>query len=219
MFELFQATHFALAILMAYALWKHLSFRPTFSRNYIIIAGCVFIGTTVARYFRLIFRNMLWRQPYAIAKVVQVTDASRIQICVPRPWKVRAGEYVYIWLPGASFWSAFQSHPFMISWWDNDSNGRSKNIYLLLKPASGLTQKLIRHGSSELKAWIDGPYGQVEEIGDYGSILMFATGIGMAAQVPYNKQLLRGYKEYRVRTKSILVVWQLDKESKYKVSP
>ena len=95
-------------------------------------------------------------------------------------------------------------------------DGRSKNIYLLLKPAFGLTQKLISHGDNcSFKAWIDGPYGQIEEVGDFGSVLMFASGIGIAAQVPYIKEVIRGYKEHRVRTKSILIVWQLDKESKF----
>ncbi|KAL2048945.1 hypothetical protein ABVK25_010798 [Lepraria finkii] len=102
----------------------------------------------------------------------------------------------------------------MISWWDNDHEGRGVNIYLLVKPGTGFTQKLLRHaGSFALKAWVDGPYGQIEDIGNYGSVVMFASGIGIAAQVPYIKELLKGFHEYRVRTKSILLVWQLDKES------
>ena len=103
----------------------------------------------------------------------------------------------------------------MISWWDNDHEGRGANIYLLVKPGTGFTQKLLRHaGSHALKAWVDGPYGQIEDIGNYGSVVMFASGIGIAAQVPYIKELLKGFHEYTVRTKSILLVWQLDKESK-----
>ena len=159
-------------------------------------------------------RNVRWRKPYATTRIVQINDAVRVQITVPRPWRVRAGEFVYIWMPGVSFWSAFQSHPFMISWWDQNADGKSTHIYLLVKPRSGFTQSLLHHsGSTALSAWVDGPYGQMKDLGDYGSVLMFATGIGIAAQVPYIKQLLRGFQEYRVRTKSILLVWQLDKES------
>ncbi len=107
----------------------------------------------------------------------------------------------------------------MISWWDQDISGKGAHIYLLVKPISGFTQKLLRHsGSDALKAWVDGPYGQSKDIGDYGSVLMFATGIGIAAQVPYIKQLLKGFQEYRVRTKSILLIWQLDKESNSPIS-
>ena len=102
----------------------------------------------------------------------------------------------------------------MISWWDNDTDGRSSNIYLLVKPANGFSHKLMQHaGNLALKSWVDGPYGKLFDIGDYGSVVMFASGIGIAAQVPYLKELIRGYKECKVRTKRILLVWQLNKES------
>ncbi len=45
--------------------------------------------------------------------------------------------------------------------------------------------------------------------------MMFASGIGIAAQIPYIKELVRGYRESRVRTKSILLIWQLNKESRF----
>lgn len=48
----------------------------------------------------------------------------------------------------------------MISWWDNNVDGKSTTIYLLVKPAAGFSQKLIRHaGNGLMKSWIEGPYG------------------------------------------------------------
>ena len=167
------------------------------------------------RYGRLVYRNLRWSQPYATARLTQVKDAIRVQITVPRPWNIRAGDFIYLWMPGVSFWSCFQSHPFTISWWDRDIDGKGGNIHLLVKPRAGFTQKLLQHsGSNHLRVWVDGPYGPRLDVGDYGSVLMSATGIGIAAQVPYIKELLKGFQEYRVRTKSILLVWQLDNESK-----
>jgi len=49
---------------------------------------------------------------------------------------------------------------------------------------------------------------------EYGNVLMFASGIGIAAQVPYIKEVLRAFRESKARIKSILLIWQLDKESK-----
>ncbi len=214
LFEFFQKTHYAIAILITYAVWRHLSINSASSRLYILIAGCIFAATTITRYTRLILRNLKWGRPYATTALTQVRDVMRVQVRVPRPWRVRAGDFIYIWMPGVSFWSSFQSHPFTISWWDQDVDGKATTIYLLVKPASGFTQKLMRHAeTNHLMAWVDGPYGQIDDFGDYGSVVMFATGIGIAAQVPYIKQLLKGFQECRVRTKSILLVWQLDKES------
>ena len=79
----------------------------------------------------------------------------------------------------------------------------------------GFSAKLIRHiGSIGLRTWIDGPYGIPRNLGDFGDVLIFANGIGIAAQVPYIKELLRDVHESRVRTRRITLVWQLEKESK-----
>ncbi len=44
-----------------------------------------------------------------------------------------------------------------------------------------------------LKSCINRPYGRVKDVGNYGSIVMFASGIGIATQVPYLKELIREY--------------------------
>jgi len=202
-------------MLLVYTLWRHLSTKPSFSRLYVLIAICVFAATTVGRFTRIFFRNFVWLQPYASTKVTQTGDAVRLQIKVSQPWRIHAGQYIYVWMPGVSFWSTFQSHPFMISWWDQDINGKGTNIYLLVKPRSGFTRKLLSHiGALDMKTIIDGPYGAPTNIMEYGNVLMFASGIGIAAQVPHIKEVLRAFRESKARTKSILLIWQLDKESK-----
>ncbi|KAL8742601.1 MAG: hypothetical protein Q9190_004941 [Brigantiaea leucoxantha] len=86
-------------------------------------------------------------------------------------------------MPGVSFWSLLQSHPFTVTWWDTDLNGKSYYIYLLIKPQAGFTQKLRRHvGSTGLRTWIDGPYGRPQCYSKYGNVMMFASGVGIAAQ-------------------------------------
>ena len=216
LYEFFQKIHYAIAILIVYAIWRHVSVRSSSSRIYMIVAACVFLSTTTLRYARVIWRNVVWSKPYPATQIIQVKDAVRLRITLPRPWQIRAGEFIYIWMPGVSFWSSFQSHPFMISWWDRNADGEGVNIYLLLKPRSGFTQRLLQHaGPKRLLTWVDGPYGRTHNVGDYGTVLMFATGIGIAAQVPYIKQLLKGFQEFRVRTKAILLIWRLDKESEF----
>ncbi|KAK5131626.1 hypothetical protein LTR04_004905 [Oleoguttula sp. CCFEE 6159] len=104
----------------------------------------------------------------------------------------------------------------MVTWWDEDSKGNVISISLLVKLQEGLTEKLLRRRSPD--AWfvtaIDGPYGSVKELGDYGSVVMVASGIGIASQIPFIKELLKGCKNHTVRTRRIFLVWQLDKESK-----
>ena len=217
-FEFFIKSHLSLAILIVYAVWRHLTGFSSLIRLYVIIAAAIYAFTSVIRYIRLLYRQWSWSQPYATAQVLEIqksNDALCLQIKVRRPWNIRAGQFVYLWIPFCSFWSFFQTHPFTVSWWDQDSDGRGAVIYVLLKPMHGRTAKLARHaGAVALKTWIDGPYGGGQDLGEYGSILMFASGIGIAAQVPYIKELLRSIHESKVKTRSILLIWQLEKESK-----
>ena len=215
LYEIFQKSHYALALFIVYALWRHLTVNIFLGRLYLYIGASILVITTFSRYARLLLRNGTWGRPYAPTKIMKVRDAVRIQINVPRPWKVRAGQYVYIWMPGVSPSSLLQSHPFMICWWDHDTEGQGSNIYLLIKPKSGFTQNLVRHaGSLALRCWVDGPYGKSVQMEEYGSVLMFASGIGMAAQVPYIKGVLKDFRNAETRTKNILLIWQLDNESK-----
>lgn len=214
-YEIFTKLHLLLAISLIYTLWRHLPLSPLFLRVYVIVAASSFLITTLFRLSRMVFRNIILGRKHTKASVDQINDAIRIHIEVARPWEVKAGEYIYVWVPRISFWSVVQSHPFMVAWWDQNFDGKSCSIHLLIKPQDGFTRKLVRHsGSSGLRAWIDGPYGRPQSFSDYGNVMMFASGVGIAAQVPHIKEILRKYKECRACTKTVLLIWQLDRESK-----
>ena len=215
-YEFFSKSHYLLGLFLVYAIWRHLPVKNDISRYYLIIALATLTLTTILRYSRIIFRSIRWSKPNATTTLRQIDNAIVAQIHIPRPWKIRAGQFIYIWMPGVSPFSFFQSHPFMISWWDQDSSGRGETIYLLLKPRSGFTQRLLRHlDSPGLSTSVDGPYGERIKTKDFGQIIMFASGIGIAAQIPYIKELLEGAENRSVCTRRILLIWQLDKESKH----
>ena len=215
-YEFFASLHFLSAIFLLYALWRHISIDSNFLYIYLAIATSIFTVTTIYRYLRIAFRNARWGRLSAKATVSQINDVIRLRIRVPRPWKVSAGDYIYIWMPGVSFWSLWQAHPFMIVWWDQDVDSKSIFVHLLIKPKARFTRKLSRHiGCADLRAWIDGPYGQPQSYNEYGNILMFASDIGIAAQVPCLKELLRQHRDYEACTRKINIIWQLNKESKW----
>jgi hypothetical protein len=58
-------------------------------------------------------------------------------------------------------------------------------------------------------AIFSGPHGTGISVGGYGKVLMIATGFGIAAQMPYLTELVRGFNNYRIRTREIRLVWQL----------
>jgi predicted ferric reductase len=213
-YELFSYLHYALALIATFALWRHLAIRKAFTHIYLVIAAAILVGTTLLRWISNIIRNLVYGKRLARAYISHaIGNAIEVHITLPRPWKARAGQYIYLCLPGVGH-SFFQSHPFMVTWWFSDITGNASQIVLLIEPKSGFTAELQRFQKSEpLLAWIDGPYGQQKGISDYGSVVMFATGIGIAAHMPYLKELIHGRQECRARTGRISLVWQLDKES------
>jgi NAD(P)H-flavin reductase len=50
----------------------------------------------------------------------------------------------------------------------------------------------------------------VRSLSEYGHIFMIATGIGIAAQIPYIKELLDGQRKGVVKTQKITLIWELD---------
>ena len=64
-------------------------------------------------------------------------------------------------------------------------------------------------------AIFSGPHGTGISVGDYGKVLMIAAGFGIAAQLPYLRELVRGFNNYQVRTREIRLIWQLQSFGKH----
>lgn len=56
---------------------------------------------------------------------------------------------------------------------------------------------------------VSGPHDTGISVGDYGKVLTIATGFGFAVQLPYSKELVRGFNNYQVRPREIRLIWQL----------
>ncbi|PWW77219.1 hypothetical protein C7212DRAFT_343044 [Tuber magnatum] len=66
---------------------------------------------------------------------------------------------------------------------------------------------------------VEGPFGTERDLGSYGTVLMFASGVGKAAQIPYIRRLLEGRSMSKARTQSIVIYWKLDSEGEAQRSP
>lgn len=206
---------------MVYAIWQHT--RSAERSLWILPVAYIgsFATTGALQVIRIIYRNVvIGRSHVRMSLQTHVGDVARITLSLPRPWAVRAGQRVNLGVPHVGIFYLFQSHPFAISWWESDISGRAVSISILLRPRSGFTKRLLDRiePNRECGAWIDGPFGPssiswrlTDTIGDYGHIFMIATGIGIAAQLPYIKELLDGHEKAEVCTQRISLVWQLDR--------
>lgn len=82
------------------------------------------------------------------------------------------------------------------------------------KPRDGLTHRLLSYAkrSSDQTGYFELYSGLHESPGsmkDYGTMLLIATGFGIAAILRHLKELVAGYRGCEVVTRGIHVVWQL----------
>ncbi len=191
------------------------------------IGICLWSLATVLHWLLFLFRNFVFGKAFANAVAIRLSGVDQasqgldppnvlqVDISVPRPWHVKAGQAIYVSIPELGFVRGLRGHPFMISWWNRDQRGLT--VSLLVKSRTGFTAELDRHANRSLRAFIDGPFGKTFDFGEYSTVIMFAPGIGIASHMPYMRDLISGYNSCEVKTRRILLIWQIEKECEYQV--
>jgi hypothetical protein len=83
---------------------------------------------------------------------------------------------------------------------------------LIVKAHRGVTQKLHSHSSraesgKTLTAFIEGPYGTERSLSSYGTVMLFASGVGITHQLGHIRELVEGYGQGTVAAKRVTLVW------------
>jgi predicted ferric reductase len=163
---------------------------------------------------RASIRSITFRRPRSD---IPVFSAVLAYVRVPRSWQSRAGQYVYLCIPGTGITAFTQLHPFYVAWYHHDSDG--DYLVLIIHIQNGFSKTLLSYASSDgmdnwstMRAFIEGPYGKELHLDTYGTVLLFATGIGIAGQLPYITQLLEGYDRSDVKARRIALFWELEDE-------
>ncbi|KAH8589104.1 hypothetical protein B0O99DRAFT_468463, partial [Bisporella sp. PMI_857] len=192
-YEIFLNIHRVLAVIIVTAIWIHVPGKlfsiPTI---YLLITCSVWASLHLLRTCQMLYRNLRnWKYSCTVS-IETLPDAYQVHAKISRPWKYRAGQYVYLRVPRASYSAIFQSHPYMVAWWypyDKDQDV----VVFIIQRRKGFTQSLATRSNSsqstKLSAIVEGPYGKEIHLDEYGTVLLFATGIGIAGQLPYVKQL------------------------------
>ncbi|KAL3441484.1 hypothetical protein BJX65DRAFT_288446 [Aspergillus insuetus] len=221
-YEAFLVQHLASAVTGLIAIWKHI--QPTSTQSHWWFISCVsaFSFTSVLQMIRILYRNFVFgRKSVRMSVKIHAEDIVHVRLSLPRPWIVRAGERINLGVPSLGVFYFFQTHPFTVTWWEEDEHGHALSIALMFRSRTGFTRKLreCTNPDQDYWAWIDGPFGPslvqecgfAQDVSDYGHILMVTSGIGIAAQLPYIKELLQRRHRAEVRTQRISLVWRLDR--------
>lgn len=200
-------------------MWRHVTDKLVFPGLCIYISSGIFVVTTLLELLWITYRNFTLRRGFSRADITVVRGAVRIKIRVRRSWNIRAGQYINVWLPGVGYRALLESHPFMIVSWAVNESWKPKltTVQLLVEPRDGFTHRLLRYASrssdeKKHRVLYSGPHGAPTSMKEYGTVLLIATGFGIAAILPHLKELVDGYKRCEVVTRRIHLVWQLKEQ-------
>lgn len=229
--------HQSLAVVTLFSIWRHLKLAPIFSHVIPIVAAAVFVTLLTIQSIHAVYQNVFIGAGLSRAYIIRDGDAITVRLRLSRHIRVKAGQYIGLWIPGVSFWASLQSHPFMVTSW---SAGPSKYLDIVVQPRKGWTRSLAEHGQKNEQrlhnrandaamlmdtddfhekylisnlAVFTGPHGCSIAVGEYETVVMIASDFGIASQLPYLDALLYGYNACKTRTRRVHLVWLLEKYS------
>ncbi|KAL1982833.1 hypothetical protein VTN96DRAFT_833 [Rasamsonia emersonii] len=220
-YETFLHLHILLVVVALVAVWYHLDGYP--QQGWIVAAIGTWIGERVTRLVILTFRNIGNGGTTALVEALP-GDTLRVSLRMARPWKFRPGQHLYLYVPSVGLWT---SHPFSVAWSEGQETlSEDKGIVmtrqdllatttlsLLIRRKKGFTDRLYKRaagstfGRVSLKAFAEGPYGGLHSLDSYGTVLLFAGGVGITHQVPFVRHLVAGFANGTVATRRLALIW------------
>jgi predicted ferric reductase len=222
-YETFLHLHFAIAAVSMGFLWVHLNGLA--AQTYLLAAVILWALERATRLLIILYRNC-GRESTTATIEAMPGDAMRITLRVARPWTFRPGQHIYLYIPSVGWWT---SHPFSVGWSDSEDNisdekslpmnsqdlingPQKETISLLVRRRTGMTDKLFQRANSmstplTVRAFAEGPYGNIHTMDSYGTVMLFAGGVGITHHVPFVRHLVAGFADGTVAARRVTLVW------------
>ena len=217
MYELFIFIHLPGSIVFVAMLFWHCSNFLT-SWHYLWATIAIWL---VSYAVRLIYVN--WSNPSRMSfmigedSTVTMLPENAVKVTVTTKMRWKPGQYVYLRMPGISF---FESHPFTIaSLCSSDFPSRYgedyRDLALVFRPFGGFTRKVFRKALENgpyrtYTALLEGPYGGMRrDMAAFNDVVFFAGGSGITAIASQLLNLIKKIRDNKAITKSVRVVWAL----------
>lgn len=234
-YEFFLSNHRTIALICIIGVYQHLNIASLPQIPYIVIVIIVWSLEMLARFGRIVYYNVAYRDHTEVLVESLPGEAVRLSFRLVRCLKFTPGSHVHVWIPSMSL---FSSHPFSLAWAEdhdvpqasyagNVENGKvlehnfsaqhriATTVSCVVRAEKGMTRKLYNKAADApnrfitLKAAIEGPYGGHEALDSYGTVLLFAGGVGITHQMGFVRQLVHGSTTGTVATRKVVLVWSL----------
>lgn len=175
-YEGFLRTHQGLAVLLLYAIWRHLPSDSLLPRICLYVSFGTATPTLLLRVGLTSYRNGAFTSRGHPRAYLYYEDGGEggdggkdggtegdgakgngsekdekvvtIRAVLTRPMKLDAGRYVNLWMPTVGLFSWAQTYPFMVTSW---SCGKQNTLDFYVKAHHGLSATLFHHAQSAAK--------------------------------------------------------------------
>lgn len=223
-YEFFKILHILLALAALVGLWLHLQMVAPDAIKWLVPVAGIWAGDRFIRFARLVYFNFGNGGTKTLVEAMP-DNAIRLTVTMARPWTFRPGQHAYLYMPTISFW---QSHPFSLAWSDEADAPTSDKIAMnrqdilasrkttmsfIIRARTGMTNTLYQRaaasydGRMSTTCWVEGPYGGEHSLHSYGSVMLFAGGVGITHAVPHVRDLVAGYANGTVAARKVVLVW------------
>lgn len=223
-YETFKLLHILFAIAAIVGTWYHLAPKGYPQLVYLIAAIVLWGYDRIARVALLVYYSIGNGGSRAIVEALP-GNAARITVTLARPWNFGPGQHAYIYMPSISL---LQSHPFSAAWAEEPEVGpeedmamsrqggtgsRNMTVAFVIRARTGFTNTLYQkaaaapNGILTTTCMVEGPYGGFHNLDSYGTVMLFAGGVGITHQVPHVRSLIEGFSNGTVATRKIVLVW------------
>ncbi|KAF2104107.1 putative FRE ferric reductase-like transmembrane component [Rhizodiscina lignyota] len=234
-YETFLNAHRLLALFAFIGVYVHLDTHTLPQLPWIQIVFILWGLEWLARSTWLAYYNVSRRQFTRVTVEAMPSEASRVTLQLARPWKPRPGAHVHIYIPFVSLWSSHPfsiawadikapelkaNSPNLDLENEGDlklnleaSNAKAHSISLVCRAREGMTRKLYKRASAQPSrtfttiALIEGPYAGHDSLSSYGTVLLFAGGVGITHQVSHVRHLVSGYAAGTVAARKVVLIW------------
>jgi len=216
-YEAFAIVHrFSPAVIIA-TVWIHagtgkLNTAPTI---YLLGTACILTITWCFRLVKIVYRNLRIGSKLPRATIKKDGKIMIVSITLARRWNLKAGQHVNLCIPSLQWGSILQWHPFNVS--SYELINEDMVIDLIIRERKGFTATLANKWKPDhdMVALIDGPHGNQIQLRTYGTVLLFASGIGIAGLLLYVQQTLEDYDAQRTSCRRLFLFWEIDDSTAY----
>ncbi|KAI1824800.1 ferric reductase like transmembrane component-domain-containing protein [Xylaria intraflava] len=223
-YETFKVMHIILIAASVVGLWRHLELGSATQLYWLIAVVPLWGADRFLRFARIVYRNVGKGGTKTVIEALP-GNAVRVTVTMARPWDFRPGQHAYLYLPSISLW---QSHPFSVAWSEEAGHSnadklamsrqdilamRKTSVSFIIRARTGMTGNLYERAAANpdgrliTRCLVEGPYGGEHMLDSYGTVMLFAGGVGITHAVPHVRHLVAGFANGTVATRKIVLVW------------